>query len=183
MKITILDGNMKIHRNNFEEEVDRLSLSLKETHTVNCFHLEEMQLKYCTGCWNCWLKTPGKCEKPDKAHDIFRSIISSDFVLFASPLNAGFTSSELKKITERTVALLHPYFEIRNKEIHHRKRYDNYPDFGLLLAREPDTDEEDIRIVSDIYDRFAINFHARKRFLTFIDQNNVEELIYATQNI
>lgn len=183
MKITILDGNMKAHPNNFGVEINNLTLSLKENNTANCFHLEEMQLKYCTGCWNCWWKTPGKCEKTDKAGDILRSIINSDFVLFASPLNAGFTSSELKKITDRMVTLLHPYIEIRNNESHHRKRYDKYPDFGLLLAREPDTDEEDIRIISEIYDRFAINFHSQKRFIAFIDQNNIEEQIYATQDI
>ena len=78
---------------------------------------------------------------------------------------AGFTSSTLKKITDRFVGLLHPYIKLKNGECHHLKRYDKYPDFGLVLKKEADTDTEDIEIINDIYDRFAINFHSTKKYI------------------
>lgn len=37
-------------------------------------------------------------------------------------------------------------------------RYDKYPLMSLLLEKGKDTDEGDIRIISDIYRRDAINF-------------------------
>jgi hypothetical protein len=183
MKITILNGNMNPEPNDFSDYLEKLTKTLSKTSEVDCYNLSQMNLHYCTGCWRCWWKTPGKCTINDDAEPIFRSIINSDFLLFASPLMAGFTSSTLKKITDRLVGLLHPYIELRNGEYHHIKRYEKYPDFGLLLQKEPVTDEEDIRIVSDIYDRFAINFHSRKRFIRFIEENQTEEIVYETCHI
>ena len=142
-----------------------------------------MNLHYCTGCWSCWWKTPGRCAINDDAEKIIRSVINSDFVIFASPLIAGFTSSALKKITDRLIVLLHPYIELINGESHHRKRYNKYPDFGLILEKETDTDNEDLDIVNDIYERFALNFHCEKKYTRYIDHDKVEDIIYETCNI
>ena len=133
-----------------------------------------MNLKYCTGCWSCWWRTPGLCAINDDGEEIFRSVINSDFVIFASPLKAGFTSSELKKITDRLVSLLHPYIKVKDGEFHHRKRYESYPDFGVIVLPEEDTDDEDLRIVSDIYDRLALNFHATKKYLRLAEKSRIE---------
>ena len=73
--------------------------------------------------------------------------------------------------------MIHPYVQIRNNENHHQKRYDKYPDIGLILDMESDTDETDIRIISDIYDRFALNFHSTKRFLKIKDKHSKEDII------
>jgi hypothetical protein len=55
--------------------------------------------------------------------------------------------------------------------MHHQKRYKKYPDFGLLLKKEEDTDDLDIKIIKDIYDRIAINFHSKVQFLEFVDDD------------
>jgi hypothetical protein len=49
------------------------------------------------------------------------------------------------------------------------KRYDKYPEFGVIIDKEEDTDDEDIKIIKDIYDRLAINFHSRQRFIKYVD--------------
>lgn len=160
--------------------IGNLARQLKENHSVDVFPLHKMNLHYCSGCWSCWWKTPGQCAKHDEAEPIFRSVINSDFIIFASPLMAGFTSSALKKITDRLIVLLHPYIKLKNGESHHRKRYDHYPNFGLLLQRELGTDEEDIQIVNTIYDRFALNFHNERKYTRFIEFTNADEIIYET---
>jgi hypothetical protein len=78
---------------------------------------------------------------------------------------------------------LHPYLQIINGEHHHRKRYERYPDFGVIVQREPDTDEEDLIIVKDIYDRLAINFHAANRYVKVLDDLKVNEIAYETGHI
>ncbi len=183
MNIVILNGDLKHEKSNFSKYLEELTKEFQLNHRVQVFPLKEMNLHYCTGCWSCWWKTPGRCAINDDAEEIFKSIINADFFIFASPLIAGFTSSELKKITDRLIVLLHPYIEIRNEEFHHRKRYENYPDFGLVLEKETDTDKEDLEIVSDIYDRFAINFHCKKKFIKYIDHHKIEDIVYETCNI
>ncbi len=183
MKITILNGDMNKGNSSFSNYIEKLNGTFGEEHEISVFHINKMKLKYCTGCWSCWWKTPGECSIKDGADEIFRSVINSDFFIFASPLIAGFTSSELKKITDRLIVLLHPYVEFRNEESHHQKRYSRYPDFGLILQKEADTDSEDVKIISDIYDRLALNFHSEKKYLKFIDEANPEDIVYETCNI
>jgi hypothetical protein len=183
MKITILDGDLKQEKNVFSDYLEKLAEGFSLNHTVDIFQLNKMNLHYCTGCWTCWWKTPGRCAINDDAEAIFKSVINSDFVILASPLIAGFTSSVLKKITDRLIVLLHPYIEIRNGESHHCKRYDNYPNFGLVLEKEHDTDDEDIVIINDIYDRFALNFHCKIKYMKYIDHDKIEDIIYETCNI
>lgn len=183
MKITILNGDIKQVENSFSLYIEKLADEFRLNHAVDIFYLNKMDLRYCTGCWSCWWKTPGRCAINDDADQIFKSVINADFVIFASPLIAGFTSSALKKITDRLIVLLHPYIEIRGGESHHQKRYEKYPDFGLVLEKEIDTDDEDLVIISDIYDRFALNFHCEKRYMKYIDHAKVEDIVYETCNI
>jgi multimeric flavodoxin WrbA len=183
MKITILNGDLSPEKSEFSEFMEKLTKNISEKNHIEHFQLSEMNLHYCTGCWSCWWKTPGLCALKDDADNIFRSVINSDFFIFASPLYAGFTSSSLKKITDRLVILLHPYMELIQDECHHRKRYEKYPHFGLILQKENDTDKEDIKIISDIYSRLAINFHSKLRYVKFIETNNIEEIFHETCNI
>jgi len=118
MKITILNGDFEKNDTFFSTYIDDFTNKLKEKHEVELYTLNKMNLKFCTGCWSCWWKTPGKCAIKDDADTIFKSCIDSDFLIFASPLKAGFISSELKKITDRLIVLLLPYIQIINRECH-----------------------------------------------------------------
>jgi len=173
---------MKGEGSDFSAYIDNLANKLGEKHTVDLYPLEKMNLHYCIGCWSCWWKSPGRCAIKDDAEPILKSVINSDFVIFASPLMAGFTSSSLKKITDRLVVHLHPYVKLKNGECHHKKRYDKYPDIGLIIEKETDTDEEDLSIVKEIYDRLAINFHCTSRYMKIANQDTIEEVVYETCN-
>jgi multimeric flavodoxin WrbA len=71
MKITILNGNPVGERNPFDRFLEELSRALeKENHTVNKLELRNMGINYCTGCWGCWLKTPGRCVIRDDSHRV-----------------------------------------------------------------------------------------------------------------
>jgi multimeric flavodoxin WrbA len=170
MKITILNGDLQPTTNAFSRQIEEYVEQLRKSNQVDLFTLTQMDLHYCTGCWSCWWKTPGECTTKDDAEIIFRSVIHSDLVIFASPLIAGFPSSALKKIMDRLIVLLHPYIEIVKGECHHRKRYEKYPNIAVILDRETDTDDEDIKIVKDIFDRLAINFHSKLVFVKMIDE-------------
>lgn len=182
MNITILNGEPDRKDPEYDQYLGLLEMELSKENEVIRYDLGSMNLKYCTGCWSCWWKTPGICPLKDDGEKVLRSVINSDFIIFASPLIAGFTSAELKKITDRLVCLLHPYIKIINGEFHHRKRYSSYPDFGVILQPENDTDETDLQIISDLYDRLALNFHARKKYLKLADKSEIENLVYETCN-
>ncbi|OGG02098.1 MAG: hypothetical protein A3F83_15045 [Candidatus Glassbacteria bacterium RIFCSPLOWO2_12_FULL_58_11] len=175
MKIVVLNGSPDSRR--FELDCYLAELEgLLETrgHVVKSFELRAMNIGHCTGCWGCWVKTPGECVIRDDSQKVCRAAINSDLLLFASPVIMGFTSAVLKKISDRLIPLLHPYFEIDRGEIHHRKRYERYPAVGLLLERATDTDEEDLELIRDIYARMALDFKSELKF-TGLTGNPAEE--------
>ena len=62
--------------------------------------IRNQQLKYCMGCWDCWVKSPGICAIKDDMGDVLESFIKSDLVIFASPMLMGFPSSLMKKVND-----------------------------------------------------------------------------------
>jgi multimeric flavodoxin WrbA len=118
----------------------------------------------------------------DDSHDICRAVIHADWVVFASPVRMGFTSALLKQAQDKMIPLLHPYIEIIQGECHHRKRYDAYPKLGLLLQRSRDTDQEDLDIIEQIYQRFALNFRSRLYFMKTTD-DPIDEVCHAIDTL
>lgn len=158
MKVLFLDGNPEEKDKNYNRYVSELKdFLLEKGHSVKMLTLREMNIRFCTGCWSCWLATPGECVFKDESHTVCKEYINSDFVLFSSPMIMGFVSALTKKIQDKLIPLIHPYFDIVQGEIHHLKRYKDYPRIGLLLEKTPKTDDEDLDITIDMFKRFAIN--------------------------
>ncbi|MBN3035965.1 MAG: flavodoxin family protein [Bacteroidales bacterium] len=178
MKITIVDGAPGHGFDPFHGKLVQITSALAlGGHDVKNFRLSRMHLRPCTGCWGCWARTPGECVIPDETIQIRQAAIVSDRLIFASPLIMGFTSALLKKVQDKMIPLLLPYIELVNHECHHRKRYPAYPELGLLYQAEHDTGEEDLKIVREIYLRYALNFRTEFLFMETLDKES-EELAY-----
>ncbi|MGE5776053.1 MAG: NAD(P)H-dependent oxidoreductase, partial [Chloroflexota bacterium] len=163
MKITILNGNPV--SSVFDTYLAQLKTRLEaDAHVVTQLDLRTMPLRYCVGCWGCWVKTPGECVSHDASLEMDRSVINADFVLWAAPLKMGFPSALLKMANDKHLPLIHPYMVVDHGEAHHLKRYARYPRMGLLVEKEADTDERDLQIVTDIHCRTALNFKTRLEF-------------------
>lgn len=163
MKISILNGAPE--QGNLDTYLDKLTARLKKSgHDVTTLVVREMNLRPCTGCFKCWVKTPGHCILKDESDRLDRATINADFVLWASPLVMGFPSAIFKTAMDKHLPLIHPYMEVVQGEIHHVARYPRYPRLGLLLEKTPGSDEEDVHIVSAIFARTALNFKSRLEF-------------------
>jgi len=143
-------------------------------HSVTQLDLASLDLKGCTGCWNCWLRTPGECSKRDDSAAICRAAINSDLLLLASPVIMGYSTALLKRAADQMIPLIHPYFVIQGGEAHHRARYAHYPKFGLLLAASPDTDAEDIEITTAMWRRTARNMKSTLAFVALANRSAEE---------
>jgi len=177
MKVIILNGNPDASNTMFDNYLNNLSDALSSgSNEIIIFTLRDMDLKYCRGCWGCWVKTPGECVVKDDTREIRRQYIHSDLALFSSPIVMGFTSALLKRAHDKLIPLIHPYFELVDGEVHHLPRYDKYPLMGLLLEKGKDVDEEDTKIIPDIYRRDAINFKSSFCFTKFTS-DSIEEVV------
>jgi hypothetical protein len=177
-RVTILNGITDDSYMDFEEQIELFKDTGNDIVRIDHFILRKMDIKYCTGCWSCWLKTPGECPQKDDMTSIYRSVINSDLTVFVSPVVMGFVSKYIKKVNDRLIPLVLPYITIIKNEMRHLRRYDKYPRLGLMLldrpgssgdnaghvsARTPD-DKADNEIITDIYKRLALNFQTDLAF-------------------
>jgi multimeric flavodoxin WrbA len=180
MQIIIVNGNPDGEFKSFESYLADYKNRLNSAgHNVRIIILREMKLGFCKGCFNCWHTTPGICSIDDDIKVIHRAVINADLVVWAGPLIKGYISSLLKKVQERMIPLLHPYVELVNGEIHHRKRYGHYPGFGVIVGKEPDTVSEEMLITQKIQERYALNFRSTLNFF-LTTETTVSEAIRET---
>lgn len=84
---------------------------------------DENTLK-CIGCFGCWFKTPGKCILKDTYNNMGELLAKSEDIIVISKCYFGSYSPKVKRILDRVTGYVHPLFESRNGETHHRSRYD-----------------------------------------------------------
>jgi len=180
MRIAILDASPATRERQLAAYLAHLAGALRaDGHEVTALALRGLDIHTCIGCLDCFVRTPGECSRPDDFARVCRAAVNADFVLWASPLSMGFPSALLKMALERlTEVSLHPYGEVVNDEVHHRPRYDRHPAVGLLLAREDDTDAEDIHLVADIIGRSALAVQNRLAFVLLADAP-IEDVVSA----
>ncbi len=153
---TILDGNPSPKDKKWIQSIDRAISLSNGKEEIRLHRLAQMNLGFCRGCFNCWWKTPGICTIRDDIDEILTDIINSKRVVFASPLIRGMLSAEIKKVQDRMIPLVHPFMTLVNGEVHHKKRYKNYP---LLCVWYSGGTYEQRRLVYQMHKRLAINFH------------------------
>jgi multimeric flavodoxin WrbA len=163
MKIAIIDGGAGSIETDgsfgyaayLQETVGRLRSS---GHQVRHLRLAELKLQLCTGCWSCWIKTPGRCPHQDDTTTVIRAYVDSDLVLFATPLRLGFVSARTKTILDKLVTLFLPHIEIFRGEFIHSRRYDRYPLLGCVLHAGTTYDAADLEITTEYFRRYAFHF-------------------------
>ncbi len=122
--------------------------------------LREKKIALCTGCFGCWVRTPGVCVIDDFGRELADKVVGSDLMIFLTPVTFGGYSSELKKAVDRfACSLLLPFFTKIDGEVHHPARYKPLPNL-LGIGVLPGPDEEGEGIFRKLVARNAVNLHS-----------------------
>ncbi len=142
------------------------------------FKLRDMNFNYCQGCWDCWIKTPGKCRFKDDYEKILSILPHVHDLTIMTSLIAGYEPALVKKFKDRIIPFAHPYIEIIHGECHHKKRYrDSHFYFHLKVLRDDHTDTRSLDIIKEAYERVALNFHSSLLTFTVEDVRNQSTLV------
>jgi multimeric flavodoxin WrbA len=72
-------------------------------------YLRNYKINHCLGCFQCWLKTPGRCvQKDDMSEVLFDRYLQADLVVLASPLYHATMNARMKLFVERTLPMMDP---------------------------------------------------------------------------
>lgn len=182
MRILILNGipsNEKYR--DYEKAIEKLVIENK-THKIEYFRLRDMDIKNCTGCWSCWVKTPGLCSIKDDYEQIFSRIPHSDKIIYISPVVLGYESSILKKCKDRSIGTAIPYITLFEGEQHHIQRYEKNPEIHVMLLTDEDTRQEDLDLISSTYFRNALNSR-QKEISQFNAVNTIGGIVDVFNNL
>jgi len=126
---------------------------------VDSVTLRDKQIAGCTSCFGCWLQTPGTCLVPDDGRETARLFIQSNLTIFLTPATFGGYSYELKKAIDRLLPNIMPYIGKFHGELHHTKRYKQYPNL-ISIGTLPERDDEAEEIFRTLLEREAWSFHS-----------------------
>jgi putative NADPH-quinone reductase len=134
MKLTVFNGSPRGKNGNTHFIVKEFSQGAKKAGSeVENVFLVEKEIRHCLGCFNCWIKTPGKCIQKDDMEDLLTKFISSDIVVFATPLYVFNVTGIMKNFMDRLLPLSDPHFEKdETGECRHRRRFERHPKLVVI---------------------------------------------------
>jgi multimeric flavodoxin WrbA len=131
----------------------------------------------CAGCFECWVKTPGRCKAHDAANDVMADIAKSEVHLWVSPVRYGTWHPSAKKALDKCIGLLSPFFQEVYGETHHAARY---PTAARMLAVgifADDAPGEDAALFAELVTREALNLLAPARAVVVVRASDPVEMV------
>lgn len=148
-----------------KEQWEALAFPLKEeTKIID----NSGKIKKCMGCFGCWLKTPGRCVIPDEYQRMGELAAKAEELTIISKCSFGSYSSFVKNVLDRSISYVLPFFEIREGEMHHRKRYDNQFLMRVIFYGS-DITEEEKETAKELVKANAANLHGKVKEVLFVE--------------
>ena len=178
MNITIVNGIKDPQTNPCQMQLELACVRLAGEHKIDLFTIADMDIHYCSGCFGCWVKHPGRCMFKDDMDKVLSSIVAADLFLVVSPLDSGFITSEAKRALDRVIPLVLPFIKDYDGECHHVPRYEKNADLGILLLDDGGgIEDEAADIMYESFDRLARNFHAQKVMKASAGEKSLMEVL------
>lgn len=161
MKRYILhDLDLQIAENLFEQSEDTIIISAKKPYAR------------CNGCFGCWLKTPGECTKRDGMEHLGVKLLTCDeIIIISEPLYGGF-SVGIKRLWDRCIPGVLPFFKKVNNELHHTSRYKKHPKFSIYFYNTYDMPTPEKDLAQKLIEANALNFMSNDYSVSFLGKTD-----------
>ncbi|NCD34428.1 MAG: flavodoxin family protein [Spartobacteria bacterium] len=112
------------------------------------YFLRNMNINPCTGCFSCWIRTPGLCALHDDINELNRDIYHAAAAAYIFPVHFGTYGSLFKTVLERSLPMALPFFKkITDKNgltiTSHPARYAHKTKSLLFGIRPPEETKND----------------------------------------
>lgn len=121
----------------------------------------------CTGCFGCWVKTPAACVIRDNYGDMGELLSKCNELIIISKCCYGGFSPFIKNVLDRSISYILPNFVIRNKEMHHMRRYQNNINMRVYFYSNAMTKKEK-QTAKKLVKANSINLYCNVTGITFV---------------
>lgn len=123
----------------------------------------------CKGCFGCWLKTPGECVMHDGSEHIGSVLMSSDQIYILSRSCYGGFSIEMKRILDRCIPGVLPFFRYVDRKMHHVPRFGNKPDYKIAFYEMGECTGQEKETAVKAAKAMSVNFNAKSCKVVLFD--------------
>lgn len=145
-----------------EYQINQIIHSIPEGITV--IHAKDIKY-HCIGCFGCWIKTPGKCVLIDEITKLPALFAKNEQVILISENLYGGFSPKIKRVLDRCIGYILPFFRLVNGEMHHVRRYQN--SFSFCVHFYGTIDAEEKEIAKQLVKANGINLNANNTSVHF----------------
>lgn len=89
---------------------------------VELIYLHKLRIEPCLGDFACWFKTLGRCIHEDDMAWVLPKLETADLLVLATPVFVDGMTSTMKRLIERCLPLVEPFFEVRDGHCRHPRR-------------------------------------------------------------
>lgn len=142
----------------------------------------DQKIGNCAGDFFCWVRKPGMCNTDDDNRILAAKVVQSDLVIYLTPVTFGGYSSDLKRMVDHQIQNISPMFTTVNGEIHHQKRYAQYPHV-LTIGWMQEPNEQAEIIFRNLVHRNSINMYSKTTVCGLVTgQSSDSDLISQTDS-
>ena len=120
MKVLVINSSPRMDKGNTAMILNPFLEGMREAGAeVELFYTSKLNIKPCTGEFNCWIKTPGECYQNDDMQMLYPKILEADIMVFATPVYVDGVNGPMKNLIDRMLPRVQPFFELRDGHCRH----------------------------------------------------------------
>ena len=123
----------------------------------------------CKGCFECWLNIPGRCCMADRSETIGSRIAVTEKVILVSRSSYGGFAAPVKRVLDRSIPGVLPFFRWIHGRMHHLPRYRSQPEMEIHFYAAGELTQKEQTLAEKAARAMAINFNASRVSVTFWD--------------
>lgn len=110
MNVLAINGSPRMKKSATYHILENLVAGMQEAGaTTDLIHLREYEIQPCTGCYSCWVKTPGQCILKDDMASLLNKMVWADLTVYGTPLYHFNMTGLMKNFIDRTLPLIEPW--------------------------------------------------------------------------
>ncbi|MCX7920494.1 MAG: flavodoxin family protein [Clostridia bacterium] len=175
MRVLAFNGSPRMKRSNTEKILTPFLDGIRSAGAeVELVYLRRLKIQPCTGCFNCWFRTPGICAIKDDIQNLREKLLEADIVIFATPVYLFSSSGYMKILMERLLfPLTMPEFLLVNDRVYHPIRYQDRKWKSILIANGAFDGDDVFKPLIDMYERAIHNAVDNKGESSFMSLGNI----------
>ncbi len=120
----------------------------------------DVEAKPCVGCFGCWVRTPGECVIRDGYGNFGGWYGAAEELILLTQMRYGGYGSFVKRVMDRNIGYLLPFFVKREGEMHHASRYPRKLHFTVIAYGAKEEWERQRTVFERLTTANALNLNA-----------------------